>query len=228
MFWRSIFKRIGGSFRWPTHCNHVTDAWNWVQGPRSTFVATSHLFSFAAQLHDFKKDRYFEQFHDFFKLVCFHRVPIFWHYSLVIDCELIQIDYVSNSDSFLIFKYCFNYLPTIKNYSCELNFIVLRFFILNVFWNYIHTFMFFCKQLLKLHTRPATTRTAVSTFIRSHQQAFGIYTDEWTPVGFEPSIFIVNLFHLNYLSYGFTVSVVYHVWNLMKCETAVQVMAGLV
>ncbi len=48
----------------------------------------------------------------------------------------------------------------------------------------------------KLHTKPAQTWTAVSTFIRSHQQAFGNQTNEWTPVGFEPSISAVKSFHL--------------------------------
>ncbi len=49
--------------------------------------------------------------------------------------------------------------------------------------------------LRKLHTRPALTWTAVSTIIRSHRQALGNLTNEYTPVGFEPSISEVKIIH---------------------------------
>ncbi len=51
------------------------------------------------------------------------------------------------------------------------------------------------KVMRKLQTRPALTWTAVSTIIGSHQQALGNLTNKWTPVGFEPSISVVELFH---------------------------------
>ncbi len=47
----------------------------------------------------------------------------------------------------------------------------------------------------KLYTRPAMTWTAVSTIIRSHQQALGNLTNEWTPVGLEPNTYVVKLIH---------------------------------
>ncbi len=47
----------------------------------------------------------------------------------------------------------------------------------------------------KLHTRPALTWTAVLTFIRSHQQALGNRTNEWTPVGSERSVSVAKLLH---------------------------------
>ncbi len=52
------------------------------------------------------------------------------------------------------------------------------------------------RSLRKHHTRPALTWTAGSTFIRSHQHYLGNHTYEWPPVGFEPSISVVKLFHL--------------------------------
>ncbi len=57
------------------------------------------------------------------------------------------------------------------------------------------TFWLLVPCMSKLHTRSAKTWTTVSTFIRSHQQALGNHTNELTPVGFEPSISVVKLFH---------------------------------
>ncbi len=51
--------------------------------------------------------------------------------------------------------------------------------------------------LRKLHTRPAMTWAAVSTFIRSHQQALGNLINLWTPVGFELSISVAKLIHFS-------------------------------
>ncbi len=67
--------------------------------------------------------------------------------------------------------------------------------------------------LRKLPTRSGMTRAAVSTFIRSHQQALGAHTNEWTLLVFEPGISVVKLFHflLELLVHGLScVPSVYH------------------
>ncbi len=50
------------------------------------------------------------------------------------------------------------------------------------------TFWLLVPCLRKIHTRPASIWTAVSTIteFRSHQQALGNLTSEWTPVGLSP------------------------------------------